>query len=88
VTDESADHILQSVRDHFWTYTTAPVSKDPAHRPQNADHRCPCETLIGMSPAERQRRKDNANRYTPGQRNELLLQVAAVNGLFANAGRD
>ena len=52
MTDESAKYILQCVRDHSGTHATAPVSKNPAHRPHITDHRRPCETLVGVSQAE------------------------------------
>ena len=87
VSDESPKYILKRVRDHSGTHATAPVSQNPAHRPHHADHRRPCETLIGVSQAERQRRDDDASRYTPGQRHELPLQVAAVNSLLADTSR-
>src|SRR5450755_1353809 len=86
--NEGSQQVLQRMPEHSWTHAAPPVGQDPRHRPHQADHGRPPPALIRVAQAKQQRRNKDPSRDIPGQRRELLLQVAAVNGFLADTGRD
>ena len=77
--------VVESVGQHARAKALAAVSKDSEHEAVHADYEGRFRTLIDVACAEKHGGKEHAKPHTAGPGYELLLQVAAENGLLANA---
>lgn len=86
--DDKGQQILQRVSDHSWPYGTPPPRKRACHQTTEGDHESRTRALVCVADAEQRGRKEDSDRYVPGDGGELTLQVAAIDGLFADAGAE
>src|ERR1700730_6619946 len=83
-----AEGILPRVHDHSRTDSAAPVCQNSEHQPVDSDQDSHPPALICVSRAERRGGKDDADRGTPGECDELALQVTSEGCLLADTRAD
>ena len=86
--DDEGQQILQRVSDHSWAYGTPPPCKCARHQTTEADQESGTKALVRVADTEQGGRKKDSDGYVPSDGRELMLQVAAIDGLFADAGAE
>src|ERR1039457_7148281 len=86
--EHSVQGILPTVGDHAWANGSTPISQKPKHGSKDADENHHAETLVRVRNAKRRGRNENRGGSALRERQELPLQVAAKDRLFADACGD
>jgi hypothetical protein len=88
VEDESAESIMPRVREDAGSQTATQMREDAEERTVKHDEQSAADTFIEMRGSEEDGGDRDAEDGATGERSELLLQIAAKDELFADAGAD
>ena len=86
VEHDAAQRIVPRMREHARAQTATEMREDAEERTVEHDEQSAADTFIEMRGSEEEGGDRDAEDRATGERSELLLQIAAKDELFADAG--